>query len=46
MRVFKDAIEDCFISRNSMRKVKAPVTRKPEKDVLKAEQARLFFSNH
>jgi integrase len=42
--VFEDAIEDGFISRNPMRKVKTPVTRKPRKDVLKAEQARLFFS--
>ncbi len=42
--VFEDAIEDGFISRNPMRKVKTPVTRKPRRDVLKAELARLFFS--
>lgn len=42
--IFEDAIEDGYISRNPMRKVKTPITRKPKKEVLEAAQARLFFS--
>jgi integrase len=42
--VFEDAIEDGYISRNPMRKVKTPITRKPKRDLLEAGQARLFFS--
>ena len=42
--IFEDAIEDGYISRNPMRKVKTPITRKPKKHVLEAAQARLFFS--
>jgi integrase len=43
--IFEDAIEDGYISRNPLRKVKMPITRKPKKDVLEAAQARLFFAN-
>ncbi len=42
--IFEDAIEDGYISRNPMRKVKTPITRKPKRHVLEAAQARLFFS--
>lgn len=41
--VFEDAIEDGYISRNPMRKIKTPITRKPKKDVMEAVQARLLF---
>ena len=43
--IFEDAIEDGYISRNPMRKVKAPITRKPKKEVLDAAKARIFFAN-
>ena len=38
------AIEDGYISRNPMRKVKTPITRKPKREILEAAQARLFFT--
>ena len=42
--IFEDAIEDGYISRNPMRKVKTPLTRKPRKDVLEGSQVRLIFN--
>jgi len=42
--IFEDAIEDGYISRNPLRKVKTPITRKPKKHVLEAGQARQFFA--
>ncbi len=42
--IFEDAIEDGYISRNPMRKVKTPITRKPKREILEATQARLFFT--
>jgi hypothetical protein len=42
--IFEDAIEDGYISRNPLRKVKTPITRKPKKHVLEARQARRFFT--
>jgi integrase len=42
--ISEDAIEDGYISRNPLRKVKTPITRKPKKHVLEAGQARQFFA--
>jgi hypothetical protein len=43
--VFEEAIEDGYISRNPMRKVKTPITRMHHRGILEAAQARLLFMN-